>query len=153
MNQWLIDRLIKRAKRTPYSHIEGYMERYWLIPYNRIGIAVRIHHILRSDHDRAFHDHPWRYLTIILRGGYTEVRPRYDRSGIYLGPTRRWYGPGSVIIRSARSWHRLELLSGETTWTLFITGPKRQGWGFRPNPTTKVPWRQYPNNVPGCDKK
>lgn len=144
--QRLIDWLIALAKRRPYVHLNGYMERWWLIPYNRTGFAVRMHHILRSDHDRAFHDHPWWYLTIILRGGYTEVRPVYDRSGIYLGPTQRWYGPGSVIIRPARSWHRLEVPPGETAWTLFLTGPKRQGWGFLPDPNIKVPWRRYMND-------
>lgn len=141
----LIDWLIARARRTPYFHLDGYMERWWLLPYNRFGLAVRLHHILRSDDARAFHDHPWPYLTIILRGGYCEVRPLYDRSGLYLGETRRWHGPGTVLLRRARAWHRLELAPGLTTWTLFITGPKRQNWGFLVAPEHKVSWRRYMN--------
>lgn len=138
--------LIARARRTPYVHLPDYMERYWLLPYKKIPgdfIAARVHHILRSDNDRAFHDHPWPYVSVILRGGYTEVRPLYDKSGLYLGTTSRWYGAGSVIARRAKSWHRLELAPGCTTWTLFITGPKRQSWGFMPDPETKVYWRRY----------
>jgi len=139
----LIDRLIARAQRTPYTHIDDYMQRWWLIPYNRFGIAMRLHHILRSDDDRAFHDHPWPYLSIILRGHYTEVRPWYDPSEFYVGTIRRRYGPGSFLWRRARSWHRLEVAPGETVWTLFITGPKRQSWGFLPEPNTKIYWRDY----------
>lgn len=140
---WFVDRLINFAKRTPYNHIEGYMERFWLIPYNKYFPSVRIHHILRSDSDRAFHDHPWPYLTIVLRGGYTEVKPMYDKSGLYIGDSRKWYGPGSVLFRRSNSWHRLELSEGQTTWTLFTTGRYRRKWGFMPNPATKVPHTEY----------
>lgn len=140
----MVDWLIRWAMRTPYRHIPGYMERYWILPYKRfVPIAARLHHILRSDDDRAFHDHPWPYLTIILRGGYTEVRPVYDTDGIYLGESRQWRGAGTVLFRSAKSWHRLEVPEGETAWTLFITGPKRQRWGFMVAPEQKVYWRQF----------
>ena len=144
----LVDRLIARAMRTPYYHIGDYMERYWLVSYNRFGIACRVHHILRSDDARAFHDHPWRYLTVVLRGGYTEVRPVFDRSGLYAGETRRWYGPGSVMLRGAKTWHRLELAPGRTAWTLFVTGRKRQTWGFLVHPRAKIESREYEHRYP-----
>lgn len=146
MIQKFIDWLIARAERTPYEHIGDYMERWWLVPYNRLGIACRLHHILRSDDERAFHDHPWLYLTIILRGGYFEIKPVYDRSGLYIGTTRQWYGPGSFILRRAKSWHRLEIRPNHTAWTLFITGPKRQSWGFMIQPNNKTYWREYLND-------
>lgn len=139
----IADRIIERSKRTPYRHLPGYMERFWLLPYGRLGIAARVHHILRSDDDRAFHDHPWTYLTIILKGGYVEVTPIFDGSGIYRGERRQWRGPGSVLLRRAKSWHRLEVPTGVDTWTLFMTGPKRQRWGFMANPANKVYWREY----------
>lgn len=31
----LADYLILRAKRTPYFHLDGYMMRWWLVPYER----------------------------------------------------------------------------------------------------------------------
>ena len=147
----LADRLIQRAMRTPYTHLTGYMERYWLFRLGRRGggqsgpyplIGARVHHILRSDHGRDFHDHPWPYLTIILRGGYYEVRPLFDELGLLVGETRTWYGPGNVLLRRAGSWHRLELPAGKTAWTLFCTGPKTQPWGFL-TPKGKVYWREY----------
>lgn len=154
-----VDYLIRRAMRTPYFHLDDYMERYWLVPYayidpvsffkrpiawilQRFGIAIRVHHILRSDDARAFHDHPWWYCTIILRGGYTEVRPRFS-SGIYEGDQRRRHDAGSILIRPAESWHRLELPRGETAWTLFITGPRRNRWGFLIQPRFKQYYRDY----------
>ncbi|MBA4315592.1 MAG: hypothetical protein C0422_09755 [Alcaligenaceae bacterium] len=139
----LIDWLILRSKRTPYFHLEGYMERYWLLPYARWRPAARIHHILRSDDDRVFHDHPWAYVTVILRGGYWEITPVFDPSGLYQGEQKKWYGPGSVLFRKAKSWHRLELPKGETCWTLFSTGQWVQHWGFLAAPKSKVHWKEY----------
>lgn len=146
----LPERIIRRAMRTPYVHLAGYMERFWLFRFGRCGggqsgayplIGARVHHILRSDDGRDFHDHPWPYLTIILRGGYWEVRPvLVDNVVSYC--VRTWHGPGSVLLRRAASWHRLELPEGQTAWTLFCTGPKVQHWGFLVG-RRKVGWREY----------
>lgn len=164
----MIDWLINRAKRTPYFHLEGYMRRWWLVPFDkegsgsadgtgpvsfwrrpitwvlqRFGIAIRVHEILRSDEDRDPHDHPWPYLTIILRGGYWESR--YSPDGHQT--ECKWHGPGSVLYRPAGSWHRLDLAPDGTggeqmTTTLFITGRYCQGWGFNVG-GKKVPYREY----------
>lgn len=139
----LIDRLIERAKKTPYEHIENYMERYWLVPYNKWIPSARIHHILSSDDARAFHDHPFWFLTIILRGGYFEVRPQYDKSGLYIGECRKWHGPGSILFRRSSAYHRLELPEGRTAWTLFMTGQYRRKWGFLVQPAIKVAHTEY----------
>jgi len=32
----LVDWLIERAKRTPYWHLDGYMNRWWLVPYRTV---------------------------------------------------------------------------------------------------------------------
>lgn len=158
------DWLLERAKRTPYWHLSGYMERFWIVPYcyagsehdtgcgrvswrqplirilQECGIAARVHHILRSDKGREPHDHPWSYLTIVLRGGYREER--YDELGDLI--SSKWHGPGSILWRPANSWHRLLIPNGETAWTLFITGRKGQIWGFNVD-GKKVPYREYFN--------
>jgi hypothetical protein len=183
----MIDWLIKRAQRTPYFHLDGYMNRWWLVPYNKViernvpvsevvqnmtpgaicravstggtgpvsgfrplarllqflGIAVRVHEILRSDTGRDPHDHPWPYLTIILRGWYWEER--FDDEGKSLGST--WYGRGSILFRPAKSWHMLHLTPGKSCWTLFITGRKSQTWGFNTK-DGKVPYHQYKDATP-----
>ncbi len=139
----IIDWLIRLAQRKPFEHIDGYMERFWLIPFNRWFLAARIHHILRSDSDRHFHDHPWPFVTILLRGEYTEVRPVWDRDGIELSERRRTYRAGAVLFRRATDWHRLEVPEGQTTWTLFIMGRYQQHWGFLIHPVRKMSWRKY----------
>jgi hypothetical protein len=152
IGQRIAEWLIARAKRTPYFHLEGYMNRWWLLPYAKNRPAVRIHEILRSDDDRAFHDHPWNYITVILKGGYWEVRPQFE-SGIYKGNTRIYYPPGSVLVRKATDWHRLEVPEGTVATTLFVTFALRQKWGFMPQPEmNKVYYKTYlggydnPNN-------
>jgi hypothetical protein len=174
----VIDWLIQRAKRTPYYHLDGYMNRWWLVPYRqviartvpigtvplrplktevtdgtgpvsfwrrplawllqRFDIAVRVHEILRSDEGRDPHDHPWPYVTIVLRGGYIE--DVFDAAGKLIDC--KWHGPGSILYRPAGTWHMLWLPDGTTATTLFITGKKAQTWGFNVN-GTKVPYRDY----------
>jgi len=140
---WLTDRIINRALRTPYEHLPGYMERYWLLPPGKVpGLAARVHHILRSDTEREFHDHPWNYTTWILRGGYIETTPVFDNSRFYRQDVSTVYTAGAVLRRKARHWHRLTLLpDSNTTWTLFITGRLRQRWGFLMQPEFKMYWR------------
>jgi hypothetical protein len=168
MQTRIADWIIAKAKKTPYDHLTDYMLRYWLVPFPEAGsasstgcykamwyrnpfvwlcqkldVAARVHCILRSDDARAFHDHPWPYLTIILKGGYYEVRPMYDKSGLYLGDETKWHGPGSILFRPAKSWHRLVILEGQPAWTVFITGKYQQRWGFLPQPKTKISYRDY----------
>lgn len=90
------------------------------------GVAIRVHEILRSDVGCDPHDHPWPYLTIILKGGYWERR--YDADGSLQ--STEWHGPGSIIYRPANSWHMLVLFADQPATTLFITGKKAQRWGF-----------------------
>lgn len=35
--------------------------------------SFRLHKWLRSDDKRAFHNHPWHFITFILKGGYKDV--------------------------------------------------------------------------------
>lgn len=163
LGRWIADRLIARAQRTPYVHLPGYLERWWLIPYNRTGIAARVHRFLDSDPGRDLHDHPWPYISIVLRGGYFEVRPctldnpcdrcRASLAGGYFGEpcvggVRTWRRAGSIVFRRAASFHRIELDADyladrrRECWTLFVTFRARQPWGFLVN-GEKVPASEY----------
>lgn len=81
--------------------------------------SVRVHHWLGPDDDRAFHDHPWWFLTFVLRGGYTDVSPT---GGEYLRA-------GCIRFRPALHQHTVVPDKGGA-WTLLITGPKTRSWGF-----------------------
>lgn len=89
-----------------------YMER-WVL---NLGLfSIRLHHWFRSDDKRAEHDHPSWFLTLILKGSYTD-------QGELLTP-------GTVRFRRATYRHVVDVTSGGV-WTLLIFGRKTRDWGF-----------------------
>ena len=110
---------------------EPYMERYYIFLKDRkwFPFNVTLHKILRSD-DPIMHDHPWSYMTIILKGGYWEHTPVFNKEGKLLLEFSRWRGPGSIIRRKANEFHWLELEDNKPATTLFFMGPQKREWGF-----------------------
>jgi hypothetical protein len=108
-----------------------YMHRYYLFLKNRTKFPfnVTLHKIVRSD-DPIFHDHPWPYMTIILKGGYWEHTPVFNDDGKLLTEFQTWRGPGSIIKRNASEYHWLELDGDRPATTLFFMGPQERDWGF-----------------------
>lgn len=137
----LSERLISRVtRRTPDFVIGGqgrpYLRRWWVIPRNPF-FNVYLHQFLRSDDDRALHDHPWMNVSVLLRGSYIEHT--IDAGGIHR---RRQFSAGSIKARGPRYAHRIELHRGEC-WTLFITGPRVRRWGFHCAERGWVPWERF----------
>ncbi|MHB8602221.1 MAG: hypothetical protein ACYC9R_06250 [Nitrosotalea sp.] len=126
--------LIRYAKKTPYFHLDEYMERYWLLKPNwyTLGIGVRLHIILRSDKGRDLHDHPWWFISWLLEGSYTEI----DLNGHHI------IKEGSIRTHTTEYFHRLVVNENHRVVSLFIMGPRKQEWGFLVN-SIKVPWKQY----------
>lgn len=106
-----------------------YMHRYYLFLKDRktFPFNVMLHKIVRSD-DPFMHDHPWPYLTIVLKGGYWEHN--FDDQGNEI---TTWKGPGSIVRRKAREYHWLELDNEQPATTLFFVGPQQRQWGFLDN--------------------
>jgi len=102
---------------------------------------VFIHKFLKSDPDDV-HDHPWPYATLILKGGYNEWIPEFDKDGKKIGEVCHWRGPGHFRISSANSYHRIEMVEGVTAWTMFMPGPQKREWGFLVN-NIWMPNEQY----------
>lgn len=157
----VMEYLVLRAKRTPYTHIRGpngsvYMERYWLFnPYPpessgkrawwKFPISIRLHRIMRPDGDRHLHDHPWNARTCILRGHYDEVR--LERPYVAIGDfatveTIYRRKAGATAQLRFGEYHRILRVSDGGVWTLFITGRYRGTWGFNVD-GVKVQWRRY----------
>lgn len=68
--------VIEQAAGKPYFDLSDYMGRTWLREKRPdMGYCARVHKVMRSDHDRALHDHPWHNASIVLEGGYWEVVP------------------------------------------------------------------------------
>ena len=132
-------------KRPPdFTIQDNYLLRWHLIPRNR-WFNIYLHNIRHSDDDRALHDHPWWNISIILKGGYTELIPQ----------KALWRPRWSIIFRKATDSHRLIIQGDDHVWTLFITGPKVREWGFH-CPKGWVVWTDFVNmdNTgeigPGC---
>ena len=108
-----------------------YMERWYVIPRNA-EFNIYYHRVLRSDDDRALHDHPWASISVMCAGKLIEHTPE----GSQL------LEKGAVVFREPNFTHRLELIDDEPCETLFITGPKVRDWGFH-CPKGFVPWQKF----------
>jgi hypothetical protein len=141
MPEWLREKLLRHHVEYTAGHkmdfrippdesIPAYMLRWWRIKRNAF-FNIYFHIVLRSDDDRALHDHPWWSFSIVLAGGYYEHT--IENGGINK---KIWHGPGSMRFRgSGEMAHRLELhtaANGEEmpATTIFITGPVLRRWGF-----------------------
>lgn len=120
---------------------DPYLLRWWVIPRNPF-FNLYLHHVLRSDDDRALHDHPWVNMSYIVDGAYTEITP---------GNVRTIRPEGTFKARWAKAQHRLELHAshGEVfpCVTLFATGPRLRRWGFQ-CPKGWVYWRDFTKKTP-----
>lgn len=144
---WLIDHVAHTRK--PDVIIGGeenpYLCRWHVIPRNK-HFNIYLHQFIRSDDDRAMHDHPWVNMSILLSGSYDEVTPK--------GTFRR--KAGHIYLRKPTALHRVALLPfrGDgikrpdgtifeaQVWTLFITGPNVRNWGFA-CPQGWVSWQKF----------
>ena len=105
---------------------DPYLRRWWVIPRNR-WFNVYLHHFLRSDDDRALHDHPYCNMSILLSGSYVEHLSG-GRSKLRR-PWRPWTF-WRLPVRRATTAHCVALIRGAPVWTLFVTGPRIREWGF-----------------------
>lgn len=83
-------------------------------------LTAMLHQFHCSDEDRALHDHPWSFITVILWRGYIE---RTDAGG-----KRKW--PGMILYRPAEWRHRVELIDNKPAWTLVFHFRRRREWGY-----------------------
>jgi hypothetical protein len=101
-----------------------YLLRWHVIPRNRF-FNIYLHLFLRSDDDRALHDHPWANASFLIDGAYVEHT--ISQGGINR---RKACLAGDFSVRlSGKKAHRIELTNGPC-WTIFITGPRYRQWGF-----------------------
>jgi hypothetical protein len=101
-------------------------------PYFRLWAVIakkwsaRLHNWLGDDDHRHPHNHPYWFVTFVLRGGYDDVS--YDPingSVLDVDKVRAF----SWRYRPAHHMHQvLNVLPN--TWTFLITGPAVTRWGF-----------------------
>jgi hypothetical protein len=105
-------------------HVDGdiYMIRWRLVqtPY----FAVYLHKFLRGDADPYVHDHPWNFISFVLRGGYGEiVRDNFTHK-------LRHRNIRFVNVKRRDDAHYVHTLHRVPTWTLVFRGRQRRTWGF-----------------------
>ena len=109
-----------------YKKAKPWMNRYYLIFRHRpkwFPFNILIHEMLDDDHGEGVHNHPFPFMTIILRDGYFETL----KSGRY------WRPAGYVGFRSANTHHRIDIKPGTKPLTIFIAGP----YGLRKGPRSE----------------
>lgn len=119
--------ILKRFRCLDIANSAGdvFMRRFYLVKWGWFNIYL--HQILRSDEDLCLHDHPWRFVTLVLVGGYREVLPHGTR----------WRPVGSFLFRPAKFRHRIEV--DRAAWSLVFVGKKFRAWGF----FTRHGWREW----------
>jgi hypothetical protein len=98
--------------------------------------AICLHWLNTPDPDPHLHDHPVSFLSLILRGGYSEFRSDAGASVVAKKHHRGWN-----FIRSSTR-HRIVTVKPGTV-TLCFMGPKTQEWGFYVPCRGKVYWKTY----------
>jgi len=92
---------------------------------SRIGKFKTFYHTFYQDDPDPFHDHPWDWGRIIVRGTYREFRRDYQ-GNVWSAVCR----PGHVVWRRpAECLHRVVLLT-PTVSTIFWHWKRRRTWGF-----------------------
>lgn len=133
VREWALTYIAEHPK--PDFHVgpgdDHQLQRWFVVPRNPFN-NVYLHRFLRSDDDRALHDHPWDNRSWVLSGGYRE---HLQDGSVVLR------SEGDVIDRRAIEAHRVELIDVPAV-TLFFTGPVIRNWGFY-CPKGWVVWRDF----------
>lgn len=138
----------------------GYENDPYLIRWTFIifGYSMRIHHWIKSDDNRFFHDHSADLLSIVLKGRYWNVKPfDINLPPIYKGNNNSkwfyvegifnsWYNffhmKNSIWFSKAEDRHYLSIPKCGA-WTLMFEGRPRHKWGFYVNGHKWRPLRYF----------
>ncbi|KRQ31375.1 hypothetical protein AOT83_04570 [Mycobacteroides sp. H001] len=167
--RWLRKLLRREPHQLIYnSHGELYLKRWYVIPRNPL-LNVYVHQFIHSDDDRAPHDHPWWFVSWVLKGHYFEhtdtgVIRRERWSWAFRRAVHRHIVKLDTVTVQDRyedgSWARSASVQDVPAWTLLITGRRVRQWGFwcptrymvglEPyNPAARfVPWQDF--GAGGC---
>ena len=161
--QLIPHRVIVNCNRDPY------LTRWFL--FRTEPLAVFFHWFHRSDEDRALHDHPWTFITVILWRGYNEHTEALEECGHCDGmgwvrarrsdfantssfcpechgecfirvPVVKRRWPLTICYRPAEWRHRVELIDQKPAATLVFRFKKRREWGFWTK-TGFVQWNKW----------
>lgn len=97
--------------------------------------GIYLHRLGTSD-QRTLHDHPWNFISFVLRGRYDELVDYHNTPE----STRhiRW-----VNVKRAVGTHYISQLFRTPTWTLMFVGRRQREWGFTYPDGTWIPHSEF----------
>ena len=116
----------------PDGETEVYLTRFHIL--QTPWFSIMLHWLLKADPQPDLHDHPNDFVSLVLRGGYTEERQN-PRGGI-SNRRIRFYN-----ILKAESRHRIVAVKRQTV-TLVFANRVRRTWGFWRDGKF-IEWREY----------
>ena len=96
--------------------------RRWRIVYTP-WFTINVHGIYKADEDKHLHSHPWNFISIVLKGSYTEELED-DRYNLRY--------PGKIEKRTKDVFHKILELHSKSIYTLNIMwGTEEDKWGYQ----------------------
>ncbi len=111
-----------------------YLFRWTIIIF---GYTIRLHHWIKSDDRRFFHDHACDLISIIIKGYYYNVMP--DENG---NPVKHLATAWKPRFMKATQLHYLDIPMGGA-WTIIFCGRPYRKWGFIVNGHKWRPLRYF----------
>lgn len=88
---------------------------------------IYLHKIYASDREAHMHDHPYDFMSLVLKGSYKE----YYAIGPKWGEVKeKIYRFLQVNSHNHEDIHKVEIIDGPV-WTLFFVGKKTYDWGYQ----------------------
>jgi len=111
--------MFKLVKEIRSKQGELHFKRWQIFHIPFTTIKLYLHLINKADEDLHEHDHPWSFISVILKGGYAEVSEHKI--------TRRTVG--SIAYKKASTTHKVINLFGKT-YSLALVWGERRDWGY-----------------------
>ena len=127
-----------------------YLTRYRIIDTPWFGVFV--HQMHRPDASPILHDHPWAFVSFVLRGGYIE---RYKDMSDLTDAQVHVRRINHFNLKRLRDAHYISMLDRTPTWTLVFVGATERVWGYWERGTNegwyRTIWHEHINHAPGLD--
>lgn len=114
---------LERFEVPDYDGDGNYLTRWRVAQTPWFGVYV--HRFDGPDPRDTLHDHPWPFLSVVLRGGYIERR--LNPMTMTVNEKHRVRFVNRMPLRSA---HAITSLTRTPTWTLMLVGRRVRTWGY-----------------------
>lgn len=83
--------------------------------------TINLHGIYKADEDLHLHNHPWNFISLVLKGWYVE---ELESCKLNLR------SPFSIAMRKKERFHKIETLITKSVYTLNFMWGKENKWGY-----------------------